>query len=238
MKKVYKYLTVIGASALLTGCTMANFKYSKEEVKRNINRFCETGLEVDLNISGMEGVDTGTYHFGQKGNIFWLINNDIASEEDTFEGVAFRLEDEYFNEYHYDAETNTYLFEAKHEEVEGFETAKQVVYECLTYANTLSGLLKEAGTDEVGGRACTKYEFAYNGFLNMFSANADIYIYVDDETGITLKATHKLEADVLEEDGEFNFEILEFKTEGVIAPTLIDPVEEEVEPEGEVIEEE
>ena len=226
MKKTLKALVSLSSITLLAGCNSANLKYSAEQVRRNIDKLMEDGVEIEFNATGMEGDEeqAGSFHFGQKGNIYWIINNTVEEQEE-FEGAAIRIEEESFREYKYDLETNTYLFVEEHTEMENVNKVKEVVYTCFTYANTVSGLLKEAGKDEVAGRSVTKYEFAYNGFLSFFGASADIYIYVDDETGMTVKATHSLDADVLEEKGEFNFEITKLVTEGVIAPTLIDPVE-------------
>ncbi len=242
MNKIARNLLIVSSSALLAGCNTAHLSHTLREVHRNIDKLTEEGVEVDLNVTNLssdmtgEGENfSGRVHVGGLGDVLWAQYNAAEEgEEAKIEGVAIKHSNKEVIQYTYNAETDEYDYESKYELEEGeFDSIKQMVYFALGYANTVQGVLQDAGTDVVAGRPCHKYTFAFNNILAMFGAEADIDIYVDDETGITLKAAHSIYV-AAQEDTEFTFEVLQLKTEGVLLPTLNEPVEEPVEEEPHV----
>ena len=231
MNKFAKGLLVLGSASLLAGCNTAHLTHSLKEVHKNIDTMIDNGVEMDLSVSNFtmledEGNFSGEIHFGAKEEKFWLTYED---SENGKEGVAYKVLEDGYAQYKLNAETNEYDFDQKLEDKEEYNTVKRGIYFALGYANNMQGLLMDAGTGEVAGRQCHVYGFAYNNILNFFGSEADVEIYVDDETGITLKAAHSIYV-ATADDTEFTFEVKALKTEGVMAPVFNEPEEIPEEP--------
>ena len=230
MNKFVKGLLVLGSASLLAGCNTAHLQHSLKEVHKNIDTMIQNGVEMDIevaNLGSVEGVDedfNGQIHVGALVDVFWA----HYKENEVEEGMAFKVVEGGYNEYTYNAETDEYDFKDFLEESEQSNYVKEMLYFALGYANTIQGLLTDAGTTQVAGRDCHVYGFAFNNVLNFFGSEADLEICVDDETGITLKAAHDVYMTAAE-NTEFNFEVKTLVLEGVVAPTLNEPAEAPVE---------
>ena len=228
MNKFAKGLSLLSSASLLAGCNTAHLKYSLKEVHKNIDGLIDNGVEMDLSVSNFtmmeeEGNFSGDLHFGAKEQTFWA-TYEGEGEEATKEGYGVKVIEGGYAQYKYNAETEEFDFEQKLEDKEEYDSVKRMIYFALGYANTVQGLLTDAGEGEVAGRACHVYGFAFNNVLNFFGSEADINIYVDDETGITLKAQHEIYV-ATADDTEFTFEVKALVTEGVVTPVFNDPEE-------------
>ena len=229
MNKFAKASIVLLSSTLLAGCSMASLPKSLTETRRNIKAMKENGILVDLTMSDFEleesgSTASGAVTFGQKGDTMWAYFDGEQDGETVKEGVAIaKSETGAYLSFTLNLETNEYDFDAVVEDNSQIEEINQIVDIAFTYAHTVSALLSNAGTEEYLGRECSVYNFAYNNFLNMVGADADVTIYVDNETGVTLKAEHSIYA-AGEETG-LSFAVTRFVTENVTLPEINFPVE-------------
>ncbi len=225
------YFTILGASLFavtLSGCSLGglinggnitgsdSLPKTAEEAAAEVEKMSKNGgFEVTLRYDTDDTESSESYEvsMGKKDNISWQFDQEGN-------GTAVVGETEYCDLYEYSASSNAWTYD-KRVQKDNYDAAKTfdtAYFGVLYLGHELDGEYKKDGTTSVCGRTCDVYKYA----MNVVVVKLSYTIAVDRETGLTLK--YQISGATTADKGGESFEATSFKTSGVTAPVLPEPV--------------
>ncbi|MBO4623667.1 MAG: hypothetical protein J5691_07310 [Bacilli bacterium] len=232
MKKILSFLLLCLFALALVGCDSINnainggddeandsLEMTQEQSQEKLEKMESDGYLITFHYSDDEG-DSGTFTIGAKGNVVWMLTDG--------EGAALLEEEASVHYYSYNNEDG-YKYESTVQKEQGesyISSYKIASTSWLYWANAYNGQFKKGADAKVAGRNCYTYDLnlGLGGAIGKLAGLSDFgyKVYVDKETGITMKVEFKATVDG--ESSSFNYEVTEFKTgSAVVAPTLPEP---------------
>ena len=195
---------------------------SEEEAYAKLKAIGDYEIIAEMN----DGHDKESFTLGKKGTAYWMI----------YEGHG--------NAYVIDGE-NAYVYSGGPDENEDFawsfvmpmpsdgegleqniENLQMSIASWLYYANNIGEPLTTVGSATVAGRACTHYRYTHTASAGGMSGTATEDVYVDNETGITLKYVigYTITGGGQDDSDSTTYEVKSFKTgNAVTLPDFPEP---------------